>query len=164
MILTRRSGVAALALALPVLAVVALVGCAGPDLPAAPVGPTSPDPSGVVSSGPMSATPTGSGTGPNEIRPEAAVGLVRAPWQDVEPVPGSAELLVHGTLTGGPPCAVLGRVDVVEAAGSVTVTVWVGQREGADCSGPQPDLGYPYLTRVRLAEPLGARRLQDGAR
>lgn len=159
-----RSGPAALAVALPVLAVVALVSCADQNRPAAPTDPSSPDRSGVVSSGPMSPTPTGSGTTANEVVPEPAVDLVRAPWQDVEPVPGSAELLVHGTLSGGPPCAVLGRVDVAEEAASVTVTVWVGRREDADCSGPQPDLGYPYVTRVRLAEPLGSRKLQDGAR
>jgi hypothetical protein len=149
---------AALAVALPIVAVVVLVGCAGPDRP------LGPDPSGVVSSGPMSASPTGSAAAANEVVPEAAVDLVRAPWQRVEPVPGSAEVLVHGTLSGGPPCAVLGRVDLTETAGSVTVTVWAGRRPGADCAGPQPELGYPYVTRVRLASPLGSRTVRDGAR
>lgn len=155
---SSRTGIAALAVALPVVAVVVLVGCAGPNRPAGP------DPSGVVSSGPMSATPSASGTAANEVVPEAAVDPVRAPWQRTEPVGGSAELLVHGTLSGGPPCAVLARVDVAETPGSVTVTVWAGRRPGADCAGPQPELGYPYVTRVRLASPLGSRTVHDGAR
>jgi hypothetical protein len=45
----------------------------------------------------------------------------------------------------------------------VTVTVWVGRRPEAACDGPQPDLGYPYVTRVRLEAPLDGRGLHDGA-
>jgi hypothetical protein len=89
--------------------------------------------------------------------------LVAVRWERAEPVRDSRELLVYGTLQGGPPCAVLSRVDLAETPRTVTVTVWVGRRAGAVCDGPQPDLGYPYVTRVRLEAPLGDRRLRDGA-
>lgn len=126
---------------------------------AVPSGPHT----GVVSSGPLP-DPTGSLTpSPNQVSPEPAVDLHRERWAAVTPVPGVAALAVHGTLSGGPPCAVLGRVDVEERTDQVVVTVWVGRRPDADCSGPQPDLGFPYVTTVSLHEPLGRRSVRDGA-
>jgi len=101
-------------------------------------------------------------TRPNEVTPEAAVDLRKVPWTRVEPGPDA--LRVYATLTGGPPCAVLGRVDVKETADAVTVTLWVGKRPGADCSGPQTGLGYPIATTVDLKAPLGQREVRDGAR
>ena len=125
--------------------------------------PGAPD-SGVVSSGPL---PSGS-TSPaaptaNEVSPEPAVDLHRERWTSVEPVSGTREVTVHGSLTGGPPCAVVGRVEVAETPDRVTVTLWVGRREDARCDGPQPEIGYPFVTRVTLAAPLGEREVRDGA-
>jgi hypothetical protein len=111
---------------------------------------------------PMSSSSTPPSTRPNEVTPEAAVDLRKVPWTRVEP--GADALRVYATLTGGPPCAVLGRVDVKETADSVTVTLWVGKRPGADCSGPQAGLGFPMVTTVDLKAPLGQRKVRDGAR
>jgi hypothetical protein len=160
MSLSRRSR-AALAVAFAAALALALVGCAGPEGAETPAGPSSPHQDGVVSSGPqplVSMTP-----GANEVLPEPALGLVAVRWQRAEPVGDSRELLVYGTLRGGPPCSVLSRVDLAETTTTVTVTVWVGRRPGAVCEGPQPDLGYPYVTRVRLEAPLDGRELRDGA-
>jgi hypothetical protein len=160
MSVSRRSG-AALAVAFAAALAMAVGGCAGEDGLGSPAGPSSPDHDDVVSSGPqplVSTTP-----GPNEVVPERALGLVAVRWERAEPVRDSRELLVYGTLQGGPPCSVLSRVDVAETANTVTVTVWVGRRSGAACEGPQPDLGYPYVTRVRLKAPLDGRQLRDGA-
>jgi hypothetical protein len=70
---------------------------------------------------------------------------------------------VHYTITGRGDCAALGRVDVVETATDVTVTVLVGRLPGADCSGPQPQLAASIMTVVTLAKPLGSRKATDGA-
>ena len=141
-----------------VLMLLALAACADP------TGPSGPD-GGVVSSGSL---PNPSGTprtspAPNRVVPEPAVELHRERWAHVAPVPGTTRIQVSGTLTGGPPCAVLGRVDVEERGKQVTVTVWVGRRAAAQCGGPQPELGYPYVTTVTLREPLGQRTVSDGA-
>lgn len=151
--------------ALAVAAVaIAVGGCSGREVPATPAGPNTPDRDDVVSSGPMPpGTATPSEPADNEVVPEPAVNLVAVPWQRAEPGAGRAELLVHGTLRGGPPCAVVSRVDVAEAADTVTVTVWVGSRPGASCDGPQPELAYPYVTSVTLDAPLAGREVEDGA-
>lgn len=125
--------------------------------------PGAPD-SGVVSSGPLPPAGASPGTpSANVVTPEPAVDLHPERWNRVEPVPGTPEVLVHGSLTGGPPCAVLGRVEVDESPDRVTITVWVGRRADAKCDGPQPEIGYPFVTRVTLAAPLGEREVRDGA-
>jgi hypothetical protein len=101
---------------------------------------------------------------PNEVEPEPAVDLHREPWASVDSNAASRRLRVHATLTGGPPCAVLGRVDVLESADDVTVTLWVGRRPDADCDGPRAELGFPIVVGVELKEPLGVRAVRDGAR
>jgi hypothetical protein len=100
---------------------------------------------------------------PNEVTPEPAVDLHRLPWTSVERRAGGRRLRVHATLSGGPPCAVLGRVDLDETADAVTVTLWVGRRPGASCGGPQPGLAVPIVVTVALHRPLGTRALRDGA-
>lgn len=144
-----------------ILAAVTLTACAGDAGLAAPQSP----PSGVVSSGPLPPPPASASPEPtpNSMTPQAAVDLHRQPWTRAEPVPGTSDVDVYGTLTGGPPCAVLGRVDLIETEKSVTITVWVGREKDAACDGPQPEIGYPFLTRVQLDGPVGDRRLVDGA-
>ena len=112
----------------------------------------------------MSSASTPASMRPNEVTPEAAVDLHREPWTRVDPIARGRRLRVYATFTGGPPCAVLGRVDVKETADAVTVTLWVGKRPGADCSGPQAGLGFPIVTTVDLKTPLGRRQVRDGAR
>lgn len=132
-------------------------------------------PDGVTSSLLPPAPPTDSGGGPtgaatvgrepaNSVTPmPEAVRQEPARWARVDPVPGSASVLVYGTVTGGAPCQVVGRVEVRESASTVVVTVNVGALPGADCSGPQPQVAFPYVVEVALREPLGARVVQDGA-
>jgi hypothetical protein len=121
-----------------------------------------PPSSGTMSSGPLPPSSGGAETA-NVLRPEPAVGLSRHRWSRVEPVPGGSDILVYGTLSSGPPCSVLARVDVSEGEADVVLTVWTGRRRGADCRGPQQQLAYPFVTRVRLHAPLNGRRVVDGA-
>jgi hypothetical protein len=141
------------------LALLALASCATPTASG-----DSPDGS-PVSSGPL---PPGGGqsgdpSAPNVVSTEPAVDLHPQRWSTARPVHGRPEVLVRGTLSGGPPCAVLGRVDVDETTERVTITVWVGRRPGAACDGPQAETAFPYLTRVRLAHPVAGRVVHDGA-
>ena len=98
---------------------------------------------------------------PNELTPEPAVDVHPVRWTRAEAVRGG--LRVHATLTGGPPCTVLGRVDVDETAAEVTVTLQVGRRPNAPCDGPQAALGFPIVVAVDLHAPLGKRPVRDGA-
>lgn len=100
---------------------------------------------------------------PNQVTPERAVDLHPEPWTSVDSSPDSRRLRIHATL-GGPPCSVLGRVDVRETDEAVTVTLWVGRRPDADCSGPQRAIGFPIVVTVDLKEPLDRRPIRDGAR
>jgi hypothetical protein len=101
---------------------------------------------------------------PNEVTPEHAVDLRKVAWTDVEREAGGKRLRVHATFTGGPPCTVLGRVDVAETDDAVTVTLWAGRRPDADCGGPQPQLAFPIVVGVQLDRELGTRAVRDGAR
>lgn len=138
-----------------------LTACAGAD--GSQASPQAP-PSGVVSSGPIP-LPSGSPPEPtpNLISPGPALDLRPQRWVKAQVEAGSSQILIHGTLTGGPPCTVLGRVELAETKGSVTITLWVGRQKDATCDQPQPDLGYPFVTRVTLKAPLGARKIVDGA-
>jgi hypothetical protein len=125
---------------------------------------------GAPPAAPPSPPPAGRGGGdpppsarPNEVAVERAVDLRPAPWARAERVPGERRVRVHATLSGGPPCAVLGRVDVDETATAVSVTLWVGRRPTASCGGPQPAIGFPIVVTVNLRSPLGQRSLRDGA-
>ena len=100
---------------------------------------------------------------PNEVTPEPAVDLRPVPWARAEPIEDGRRVRLHATLTGGPPCAVLGRVDLRETADAVTATLWVGRRPDADCDGPQRQIGFPIAVTVELGAPLGRRPIRDGA-
>jgi hypothetical protein len=64
---------------------------------------------------------------------------------------------------GGPPCdAVLGT-DVEETPATVTVTVRAGQQPGAKCGPGVVAMIGTFPVQVRLREPLGTRKLVDGA-
>lgn len=101
---------------------------------------------------------------PNPASPEPAVGLRRQRFARVTSDAKSRRLQIQTTFSGGPPCTVLGRVDVEETDSAVTVTLWVGRRRGARCDGPRSAVGYPVVVSVRLRTPLGERPVRDGAR
>jgi hypothetical protein len=142
---------------LPTMIVIMLAGaCAA--TPATP-------PSGPVSSGPLPRPDPGATLSEeaNPVSPEPADDLHRERFAKVEPVAGRPSVRVFGTLTGGPPCAVLGRVAVEETADAVTLTVWAGRRAGSSCDPPDAQLAFPYVTTVALQAPVGDRTVRDGA-
>jgi hypothetical protein len=138
-----------------------LAACAGADgnqsNPQAPA-------SGVVSSGPIP-MPSGSPAEPtpNLVSPRPADNLRPQRWANAQVGAGASQVLIHGTLAGGPPCTVLGRIQLAETQDSVTITLWVGSQKDAMCDEPQPDLGYSFVTQVTLRAPLGSRKIIDGA-
>jgi len=138
------------------VALVLLAACGAP-------GGTGIEHGGVVSSGPLP-RPTGApATAPNEARPDTRIVELRPRrWSRAEAGAGR-ELRLHYSVTGHPECQALGRVDVLETAGTVTVTLLVGHLPGAACDGPQPQLAAPFTTVVTLREPLGHRQVVDGA-
>ena len=99
---------------------------------------------------------------PNQMQPDSrAVDLKPTRWTNVES--SERQLTIFFTTVGRPGCNVLGRVDVEETPQTVTVTVLLGRLPGIDCGGPQPQLAAPATTVVTLREPVGGRRVQDGA-
>ncbi|HET9649452.1 MAG TPA: hypothetical protein VFP34_14650 [Microlunatus sp.] len=128
-----------------------------------PAGPAA-MPTGVVSSTPLLPGPDGSSEPtPALVTPVSAEDAHPQRWVRAESVPGTQPVAVHAVLTGGPPCAVVARVDVAETDALVTITLWVGRQAGATCDGPQPQVALPVVTHVELEKPLGARPIRDGA-
>ncbi|GAA3619551.1 hypothetical protein [Microlunatus ginsengisoli] len=149
--------------AISALAVLTMSACASQGGGGEAAGPAA-DPTGIVSSGPLSPLPDGSAEPtPSLATPVAADDARRQRWNKVELIPGTNDVLVHAALTPGPPCAVLTRVDVAESKKEVTITLWVGKLPGADCNGPQPQVALPIVTKAHLEAPIGARQLRDGA-
>ena len=146
------------ALALAPIALMVLAACTGGPAPTPSV-----DATGVVSSGPLP-PPSGDPGAPNPVTPEPVRDARKHAFTRAEAVPGGSAVRVEGLLTPGPPCAVIGRADVVETANQVTITLWVGPRPDADCDGPQKMTQFPFVIDVELREPLGGRTVIDGAR
>lgn len=71
--------------------------------------------------------------------------------------------LVVSFWDGIEPCSVLGRVDLVETADKVTITLWTGTGPGAG-NLACPAIAQQKETVVRLAAPLGNRTIVDGAK
>jgi hypothetical protein len=95
----------------------------------------------------------------------------------VEPVAGATNLRKHvfqsaaaaGAQSvavrfwnGVEPCYVLGRVDVAETAGTVTITLWTGSGPGA-AGAACIQIAAHYEVLVQLQAPLGTRTVVDGA-
>jgi hypothetical protein len=131
-------------------------GCGKPDAGVPPSPPGSAGPAQPAGPAPRSSAP-------NLVTPERAVDLGRVRWQRAEAVPGRSEVRIHATLDGGPPCTVLGRVDVDETADAVTVTLWAGRRPGARCGKTRKLVGFPIVVAVALRRPVGDRAVRDGA-
>lgn len=144
--------------ALAPLALLLLAACTG-----GPAATPSGEPTGVVSSGPL-APPSGDPAAPNPMTPEPVQGARKQAFTRAEGVAGRSTVRVEGLLTPGPPCSVIGRAEVSETATEVTITLWAGARPGADCDGAQPAIEFPFVVEVELDQPLGGRRVVDGAR
>ena len=118
---------------------------------------------GVVSSGPLT-PPASAPDQPNLMTPEPIRDAHKQTLTRAAGVPGKAFVRVEGLLTTGPPCNVIGRVDVTETDAAVTITMWAGPRPDAACDGPQIAVDYPFAVDVQLKRPLGSRTVIDGAR
>ena len=100
------------------------------------------------------------------VRPEPPLATVVPGLRDPKPVPWqSARVAGDGVdvsyLGGAPECVALADVRVAEAAGAVTVTVYLGDRPDHP---PACDLvGVPARVHVPLHGPLAGRRLLDGS-
>jgi len=100
---------------------------------------------------------------PNQVRPDSSVIELRpVRWTNATAAPGH-QLEISFVATGRMECSTLGRVDVVETAQSITVTVLLGRLPSAHCDGIQPQLAAPMATVVTLRDPVGNRPVQDGA-
>mgnify|MGYP000651517446 CR=1 FL=1 len=119
----------------------------------------SPDPDGVVSSTP------GAGGDPNPspsyTQPQPGQEDVRAIGWDSYNADQKGRLYVS-YYSGVEPCYVLDRIDVVERETKVTVTLWEGRAPGSEdvaCI----EIAELKTTVIQLEEPLGDRKLLDGA-
>jgi hypothetical protein len=145
---------------LVMMALTTLVACGTREGSVAGDPPNSPD-------GPVSSTPSpgGSGLGQRTHRlvvPEPGMDDVRPiRWQSVRSV--DARMLMIRFTSGVEPCYVLDHVDVEYGREHVAVTLFEGHDPGA---GDVACIEIAELKRVRveLAEPLGNRRIVDGAR
>ena len=91
-------------------------------------------------------------------RVEPATGdahRVAATWEVERSSPASRDVEVAFVLAE---CTAVQRVDVVESAARVVITLDIGGREGRDCTAP-----VRKHRSVRLAAPLGDRPLYDGS-
>lgn len=158
-LVVRHPAAAVLAIGSAVAVAVTAANCSGGDSPGSGVPPSS-------AGSPRATQPAGPApraAAPNAVAPERAVDLRPVHWHRAKAVPGRPEVRIEATLHGGPPCTVLGRVDVRETAETVTVTLWTGRRPGARCSDRRKLVGFPIVVTVSLRRPVGDRPVRDGA-
>lgn len=79
-----------------------------------------------------------------------------------EPVSTAGRVLRLEVQAGGDPCDGIRDVAVAETVATVTVTITAGPKPGSDCHGVPAMVGT-FPVEVRLARPLGERRLVDGS-
>ncbi len=145
---------------LAVLAVAPVAACGGssPTSSSATPGPERPTDvaagtptPGAPTPGPSPATPKGGTLKPREI-----------PWTSAEPSADGRTIRVVWS-SGVEPCSTLDRVKVSERAKSVTITLYEGPlRASPDVACIE--IAIEKVTEVRLSEPLGDRKIIDGAR
>ena len=102
-------------------------------------------------------------TGLNHATPDPTVVELRKTRFDRATAGQGTDLVVQYTAGGRADCAKLGRIDVVESADAVTVTVQLGRLPAAQCGGEQPMIAASFETTVTLKAPLGGRPVRDGA-
>ena len=71
-------------------------------------------------------------------------------------------LRIGFSLPGGPSCHVLSRVELLESAEAVSITLVAAVRDDPN-AGPCPDETQMVVTEVDLASPVDDRRLLDGS-
>jgi hypothetical protein len=108
-----------------------------------------------------------SGCGPD--RRDAELVVTQPVGVNQRPIPidcmhgiGSSRIRVGFTLPAGPDCHVLHRVELVESADAVEVTL-IGATLDDPAAGACPSVAQIAVTEVDLAAPLDDRILLDGA-
>jgi hypothetical protein len=111
-----------------------------------------------VGSAPPASTP---GPAASPVRPEGnTINPRPVAFEQAEPSADGRSLTIYWW-SGVEPCHVLDRVEVKEAAGSVTVTLYEGPSEpDAICV----QIAVRKVTTVELKTPLDDRRIADGAK
>jgi hypothetical protein len=159
----RSTGVRSPLISLLLLGLLAACGTGRATDPAAPAG-TAPGGDRPTSSGNLSVKPgSGSKGHPKMVTPrpgEKGVHPIR--WQSVKVARGGRALRVHFT-SGVAPCAVLDRVGVRSRPATVQVTLYEGRAPGSHDTACI-DIAQLKVVAVRLGEPLGGRKVVDGAR
>jgi hypothetical protein len=72
-------------------------------------------------------------------------------------------LRIGFTMPGGPDCWRLSRIDVVETADAVSVTLFVSRGDDPTAGACAPE-ARPVRTELDLQQPAGSRPLLDGSR
>ena len=116
------------------------------------------------------ASPTGterSGCGPD--RRDAELVVTQPGGSSERPIPvdcmhriADRRVRVGFTLPGGPDCHLLSRVELVESADAVAITV-IGAVDDDPAAGACPDDARIAVTEIDLAAPLDDRVLLDGS-
>ena len=123
--------------------------------------PPDPDKPSVSSTSPsrdVDSTPP-----PPMVAPRPGMAGVRpVQWDRIEPVAGGATLRVSWW-SGVEPCYVLDRVEVIETATEVVVTLYQGH-DPAQPDARCPEIAREKTTLVKLDAPLAARKIVDGSR
>ena len=106
--------------------------------------------------------PTATPPQPETVEPNAHAVDLRARPFDSATVGDDGRTIAIDFVSGVEPCYVLGRVDVEEGPGAITITLFEGQLDVGDdvaCI----DIGVFKRTTVTLDEPVGDRAIVDGA-
>jgi hypothetical protein len=150
-----------LALVVPVVLLAA--GCGSPQGSASPGPGRSPRPEGPVSSSPIPPLEEIPGPGYETVVPKPGMKDVRPrPFERVKSSDDGRTLTVI-YWSGVEPCNVLDHVEVKETATAVTITLY----EGSDPNAGDVaciELAVKKATEIQLDEPLGDRRVKDGAK
>ncbi|HEV2812842.1 MAG TPA: PASTA domain-containing protein [Solirubrobacteraceae bacterium] len=97
------------------------------------------------------------------LRPRPTDGARPFKWERAVPVSPDGRTIGVAWTSGVPHCNAFEGVDAQEGADAVTITLRTGRPAGSDPERYCIAIGLPGLALVRLREPLGSRRLVDGA-
>jgi hypothetical protein len=133
--------------------------------PVPPAPPTTADPGTPVSTVPPTVPTTVAapppGGNPQRVEVVPGVGqMAKRPFESASAA--GAQSVAVRWWDGIAPCSVLARVDVVEAADRVTITIWTGAAPGAENTACTMQAVYKE-TIVALSAPLAGRTIVDGA-
>jgi hypothetical protein len=158
----RQTGMKAIIRVLLALAVAAFVACGTPEEVGLPGGDDGASPDTPVTSTPLPRDTSDKHSRHRVVEPRSGmVGVHPIRWQSIRKV-NDRTLLIRLT-SGVEPCYVLDHVDVEYGTEHVAITLFEGhdpEKDEVACI----EIAELKQVRVQLAEPLGNRRVVDGAR